>query len=186
MLKTIAISLAILALCVSAPFARAEYTTVNSSLYGPYCPSHIGGDREYYGHGPIVNSTITLSRSNGNRDINVRFYMHQIETVRDWSESELDRTERIATAPSNSTYTHVWRSYNGVWQWLSLSGSPVIGSVDVDYVDNDHGVDTFSNPAWFVSSVMIVGDTSGNDIGNCTADDASLRATLNTLYFWYQ
>jgi hypothetical protein len=184
--KRMTIPLGMLALCGSATFARAAYTTVTSSVYGPYCPDHIGGDREYNGHGPEVNATITLSRSNGNRDINTIFHMHQIETTWDWSEAELDRTERIATAPINSTYTQVWMPRNDTWQWVSLGSSPEIDSVDVSYTDHDHAVDIFSNPKWFVLSVAIIGDTSGKDIGNCTSDDASLKATLNTLYFWYQ
>jgi hypothetical protein len=38
---------------------------------------------------------------------------------------------------------------------------------------------------WWLRQVVINGDTSGRDVGNCTADDAYITVRLNPLYVWY-
>lgn len=185
MMNLVMRSVMIASVVVGSATAHAQ-TTVSPRTYGPYCPSHIGGDREYNGHGPEVDASITLYRANGNRDIRLSFFMHQIETVSNWSEAQLERDVRIATAPANTTYTAAFMPLNGVWQWAPLGAASEIGVADINYTDTDHSADVFSNPAWFVGSVRIIGDTGGNDIGNCTNDDASFQATFPALAFWYQ
>jgi hypothetical protein len=173
-----------LALLGTSSAAWADYENVGNKQYTQVCPQHIGGDREYDGHGPEVNTRIELARS-GERSIRLRLEMHQIETVSDWSEAQLDRTFTIGTLPSKAT--HYWATdAQGSWGWRAFPNSITFDTWDHYFVDNNHSVRTVSNPEWWLSQVRINGDTGGLDIGNCTSDDAYLSVYLNSIYVWYQ
>jgi hypothetical protein len=163
--------------------SHAAYDTVSSASYNRLCPRHIGGDREYDGHGPEVTTALRLERLGGRLSLHAD--MHQIETVSDWSEADLQKDIKLAERLDGTQYTHIWaRSSDGVWGWEALPN----GVYDVwndFYVDTNHSLRSVFPPDWWLYRVQTNGDTGGNDIGNCTADDAYLNITHNTLYVWF-
>jgi hypothetical protein len=176
--------LSFLAVCVlttvaSSP-AYAEWKNLGSMSYTRLCPQHIGGDREYKGHGPEVDASIELYTSPDNRELMLEVYMHQIETKSNWSEAEYNRDFRLYRAPNGRAIGAVWS--NGEYYYPDIQGGPV---EDIYYVDNDHAIDWFYFDS-FVNRVAIIGDTKGNDIGNCTEDDAYISVYLNSIWVWYE
>lgn len=150
---------------LSAGSAHAEWVDLGTRTYSRLCPEWIGGDREYAGHGPEVTASAYLFTSNSGSDLNIAIDMHQIETRSDWSEAQLSRTFLIYRAPLGKTITAIQNS----------------DASNIYYVDNDHQVDRFFPPDNLVQEFRINGDTGGNDIGNCTTDDAYLSIYLKPL-----
>jgi hypothetical protein len=162
---------------------HAAYDTVSAASYNRLCPRHIGGDREYNGHGPEVTTAVRLERLGGR--LSLRAEMHQIETVADWSEAQLTKDIKLAERLDGTQYTHIWApNSSGVWGWRSLPNG-VYDSWNDFYVDTNHSLRTVYPPDWWLSRVASNGDTGGNDIGNCTADDAYLNVSHSTLYVWF-
>ncbi len=152
------------------------------------CPQHIGGDREYGGHGPEVYVNVTLRRNSSRDKMELYTYMHQIETRADWSESEFERSFTLGSAPAGRQFSLIWApGPTGSYQWTSLGSATEYDSYELFYVDTNHSLDRFfpSGAKWWLQEVAANGDTSGNDIGNCTADDAYLNVRLSTIYVWY-
>lgn len=93
-----------------------------------------------------------------------RVYYKVRETVSDWSEAVYDEYITLYTAPAGRTIT-------------SINSDTYI---EVNYIDWNHNtapVTLGSNqPAW---RFIMNGDTQGNDIGNCTTDDAYLTVNFN-------
>jgi hypothetical protein len=172
-----------LALLGTSSTAFADYENVGNKSYTQICPQHIGGDREYDGHGPGTTTNVELFRS-GERSVQVKLYMHQVETVSDWSEAELNRTFTLGTLPSKAT--HYWATNSqGAWGWKAIPASLVFDVWESYFVDNSHSVRTFNNPDWWITQARINGDTGGLDIGNCTSDDAYLSVYFNSIYVMY-
>ena len=90
------------------------------------CPTHIGGDREFAGHGPNVDLiSAEIETRNGDQEIWAILKLHAKETQSDWTEAEGDWDHRLWTAPSGQK----------------------VNSIDTDlesnanYVDTDHDLD---------------------------------------------
>jgi hypothetical protein len=150
------------------------------------CPTQIGGDREFKGHGPEVDASVTLRRAAGNEQVVLDIYLHEIETMSDWTEAEYSRTHSLISAPAGRPYSLIWApDTNGSFAWVSLGNAPNYGSAFITYTDTDHALDRFFNPQWWVSEIAIIGDTGGNDIGNCTTDDAYITVRMPAVWFWY-
>jgi hypothetical protein len=147
----------------------AEWVNLGPRSFERLCPQHIGGDREYAGHGPEVYALAELSLVNAT-ELWINLYMHQIETRSDWSEAELNRSFRLYSAPSGRQITAIWNA--------TVS--------EVFYTDTNHSVDRFFPPDNLVREFQIKGDTGGNDIGNCTSDDAYLSVYLDSVWVWLQ
>lgn len=163
----------------SAASAQANaWTTVAGQTYGPYWPAKIGGDSDFNDNGPDISITLSLEHRANASQIWVHVYAHWIENIWNWSEAELVKSFRIATAPAGKAYTHVWIGN----QWVPLGG-PVISSVDWSFTDQSWALDTRSNPDFWISSISVLGDTHGPDIGATTSDDSYLKFVLPTLYF---
>ncbi len=148
-----------------AEASYAEWVDLGTRTFARLCPEHIGGDREYAGHGPEVNARAQLFTQNFDSELYIDIFMHQIETKSDWSEALLSRTFFIYRAPAGRRIT-------------AIENSDVS---ELFYVDNDHAVDRFFPADNLVREFRINGDTDGNDIGNCTSDDAYLSLYLKSL-----
>lgn len=137
-----------------------------SFLPGPFtrlCPTHIDGDREYNGHGPEVEASAMLRIVN-EKEIYVDLYLHEKETRSDWTECLGNWSRRIYTAPSN------WK----IKRILTDLGSTTA------YRDTDHDLDVPTiTGGRLVRKFEIMGDTGGNDVGNCTAGDAYMNVYFN-------
>jgi hypothetical protein len=129
------------------------------------CPTHIGGDREFDGHGPDVTARATLSKRNDNKEVWVTLYLHAKETRSDWTEAE------------------------GTWErklWTAPAGKKIISfetdiSSEANYRDTDHALDKPSVQGGLVEIFEIMGDTGGNDVGNCTSDDVYMNVYFNEI-----
>jgi len=130
------------------------------------CPTHIGGDREFDGHGPDVTARATLSKRNNNKEVWVTLYLHAKETRSDWTEAE------------------------GTWErilWTVPAGKKIISfetniSSEANYRDTDHALDRPSVQGGnLVRTFEIMGDTGGNDVGNCTSDDVYMNVYFNEI-----
>ncbi|MEE9355840.1 MAG: hypothetical protein V3U75_09665 [Methylococcaceae bacterium] len=150
---------------LSVEASHAVWVTVGSPSFGRLCPEHVGGDREYAGHGPEVTISTELYTQNSGRDLYVNIEMHQIETRPDYSEVLLSRNFRLYRAPRGSTIIRILNS--------DVS--------DLFYIDNDHTLDRFFPSDNLVLEYRVNGDTRGKDIGNCTFDDAYLSVFLKQI-----
>jgi hypothetical protein len=169
-----------------ASVSHATAQNAGSRSFLRLCPAQIGGDREFKGHGPEVDARVTLQRSAGNEEVALDIYLHEIETTNDWTEAEYSRAHSLITAPSGRPYTQIWAPDNtGAFAWVTLGNTPTYGNAIISYIDSDHALDRFFNPQWWVSEVSVMGDTGGNDIGNCTTDDAYISVRLPAIWFWY-
>lgn len=131
------------------------------------CPNHIGGDREFSGNGPDVTARVSLDTRNSETEIWATLYLHAKETKSNWTEAE------------------------GTWQrklWTAEPGYKIV-SIDSDrsseahYTDTDHSLDKPSpTGGTLVSAFEIMGDTGGNDVGNCTADDVYMNVYFNEIF----
>ena len=130
------------------------------------CPSHIGGDREFAGHGPDVEAKASLEIRNSNQEIWVVLYLHAKETRSDWTEAEGTWDRKLWTVDPGWTIVQIQTDT----------------SSETSYRDTDHSLD---RPAVrggsLVSRFEIMGDTGGNDVGNCTADDVYMNVYFNKI-----
>ena len=127
------------------------------------CPVWINGDREFNGHGPRTNAYVQLFISGGT---SLRAHVHYRvkETTSNWSEAVLNEYITLYTAPAGRTIAYI--------------NSDTY--VSFNYTDTSHGLYHANfgpnEAAW---RFIMNGDTPGNDIGNCTTDDAYLTVNFN-------
>jgi hypothetical protein len=130
------------------------------------CPTHIGGDREFKGHGPDVKVDATIRTRNSDREIWVTLHLHAKETRSDWTEAEGTWERKLWTAPTGKR----------------------IASIESDrfseasYRDTNHSLDRPSvRGGALVSKFEVMGDTGGNDVRNCTSDDVYMNVYFNDI-----
>lgn len=115
-----------------------------------FIPPHVGGDKDFKGHGPNVDVTTSISIENEN-EIWARVWMRAIETKSDWTEA------------SGSTRYLIYRNENKILQILSDTQS------SAHYRDYNHQQDRLNLPATeLVRQFIITGDTRGNEAGTKT------------------
>ncbi|MBK9260645.1 MAG: hypothetical protein IPM54_12585 [Polyangiaceae bacterium] len=129
--------------------ALSTYTVINA-VTPFFVPPHVRGDREFKGHGPVVDSEIKLEIFN-QRELWARVYMRAIESERDWTEARGHQYYRLHTASTPI---------------VSILGPT---SFTHRYIDSDHGTDSFSfSPSSLVKRLDYVGDTRGDEAGTRT------------------
>lgn len=134
------------------------------------CPSRCGGDKEFKGHGPKVKAHAVLFIKNNN-SLWVEIYLHAKETTKDHT-----------CASGKWTYP-VWETPNG---FHIVYFSPK-GASRAEYVDNNHQLDIPSiTGSALVSKFEIMGDTGGDDTGNCTADDVYINVYFKPVKINYK
>jgi hypothetical protein len=149
--------------------SHADWNYAGTPSFYRLCPTKIGGDREYSSNGPSVYAYAYLYVVSGTH-LYVRVYMDQLETKYDWSRTRLNRSFWLYTAPSGRRIAYPWNDRKS----------------EIHYVDTDHAEDVFYPPDTLVREFRIKGDTSGNDIGNCTSDDAYLTVYFEPLWVWLE
>ncbi|UCH96975.1 MAG: hypothetical protein JSV88_09030 [Candidatus Aminicenantes bacterium] len=128
------------------------------------CPSHIGGNRDFAGHGPDVQATASLELRNSRTEIWVKLYLHAKETRSDWTEAEGTWNRKLWTVDPGYTISRIVSDQ----------------SSNASYRDVDHDLDRPSVVGGnLVDKFEIMGDTSGNDVGNCTSDDVYMNVYFN-------
>lgn len=92
------------------------HTVKLSDIQKPLVPNELlGGDREFGGNGPRVDSSVTLAISGDQRSIVAKIRFHAKETKSDWSETRGSWDRVVYTAPGgkkiakilDSTYSSV-------------------------------------------------------------------------------
>jgi hypothetical protein len=118
-----------------------------------YHPPKTRGDSEFGGNGPDIIVQVTLFLENN--ALKARIYMYAEETRNDHSTAE------------GSTIVTLYEPESG-YEIIRILGETTSYE---DYRDNDHGVDEFEQPSNEpVYMFSVIGDTSGNDIGQQVGD----------------
>jgi len=129
------------------------------------CPDHIGGDREFAGNGPQVTISCTAYTVN-DKDIYVDIYFHLLETYPNGTEGLYDGSIKIYTAPNGKKIERI----------ISDTQSTA------NYTDYDILFDYPTIIGELVDSFKSMGDTGGNDLGQCIQDsDAELNIYFNPM-----
>lgn len=149
------------------PLPAEEIRSFTPSSFTRLCPTKIGsGDREFAGHGPDVTARASLELRNSNKEVWVILYLHVKETVGDWTEAEGSWPQHLWTAPSG-------------WLIVSIESDQ---SSNASYRDTDHELDRPGvQGGSLVQRFEIMGDTGGDDVGNCTSDDVYMNVYFNMI-----
>jgi len=112
--------------------------------------------------------------------------MNQRENAPDWSEAEYNNTFLLSQAPDGANYNAIWAPNSaGVWAWIPMGDSPW-QTFKEEYDDDRHDLRLTTDTGFsWLAEVDTNGDTAGDDIGNCTADDAYLNVRTNPIYVQY-
>lgn len=150
--------------------------TITSKTYAKFIPSHIGGDRDYAGHGPDVSLRANLeliTNTSGGTTGRVRLSMDAVETVADWTRASgvrctplfvTDagyRVDRIIDSTGRNVYLQDLRSYR-----------------DTDHADDLLGPGYVTSEFFtsFVMRYVVTGDTSGDEAGTRTGVTLTTKA----------
>jgi hypothetical protein len=115
-----------------------------------YIPPHVGGDKDFKGHGPKIQTWVNLYIAKGN-ELWVSVIMDAIETKSDWTHAH--GTLAWPLYVSNQTITNILGPTTFFHQ----------------YVDTDHGSDKyFFGQGNLVNTLLYVGDVYGKDAGVVT------------------
>jgi hypothetical protein len=150
--------------------SQAAWVTLPNELVLRLCPWHYRGDYEFAGNGPRVTANADLLLDGYGRTLEFSVHMHQTETRSDWSSAVLNRSYFLYAPLAGKVIRFVWNARHS----------------EVTYTDTDHAVDIFYPTDTLVKEFRIMGDTSGNDIGNCGLDYAYLTMYLETLWLWVE
>jgi len=130
------------------------------------CPEHIGGDREFYGHGPKVTIRCEAFIVN-DRKIYVSVYFHAIETTPNWTEGLFEGNFEIYDAPNGKKINQITSSIRSHAEYVDYNQL-------FDYPNITNGN--------LVQSFQVMGDTGGNDFGQCINNsDTELNITFDIM-----
>ncbi|MCJ7446385.1 MAG: hypothetical protein MUO72_01700 [Bacteroidales bacterium] len=130
------------------------------------CPGWIntaGSDRDFGGHGPVVFASAEAKIMQNVLYVHIRF--HAKETTSNYTECNGEWLFTLYTPPTNYFISDYYK-------YSSAS-----------YTDSNHDIDyPVVSGDDFVQKFIIMGDTEGNDVGNCTTDDAFLTVVFNLIH----
>lgn len=132
-----------------------------TELNGPagICPTKIAGDRDFFGNGPAVTLDSSLTVDFNTLRVGTSF--RAVETQSNFSEATFTTDELQFRAPHCAVISGIGAAGN-------LIGNPS----NISFTDTDHNLDEImATMGSFVENVIVRGDTSNDDIGNCTTDD---------------
>ncbi len=127
------------------------------------CPNRNGGDKEFDGNGPSVKISASLETRANSLVVVVNFRAK--ETQSDYT-SVTHRIERIVATIDGDKFDQV----------EILSGK----KSEASYIDTNHDLDSPNvTNGNLVEKFEIMGDTKGDDVGNCTNDDTKYSVYFN-------
>jgi hypothetical protein len=145
---------------VTPPPPQPPATTiveVPGGWVGNLCTQHTRGDREFSGNGPRVR--VGAREELRGREVWLVVRFEAVETESDWTTGVQDYASRLYTIPDGWHFKE-WKSDRYSF---------------AEYVDTDHSTDVVSiQDAGLMWRLWVVGDTDGNDVGNCTTDDTRI------------
>jgi len=157
----------LLVLAFLLPFSMhaTEIKNINLSAQVRLFPDHVGGDRDFGGNGPNVNTNVRLKISRDKRKLEAVIYFQAKETKSDWTEGKKTWTRSVANAPAGYEFVRI----------LSSTYS------SARYTDRNYQMDYPSVQGGnLVRRFVVKGDTGGSDVGNTTSDDTHLTVYFNT------
>jgi len=133
------------------------------------CPKICGGDKEFNGNGPEVNATASLFIKD-KKALWVKIYLKAKETKHDYTCTKGEWTYPVWEAPNNFEITDFSPS----------------GVSKARYIDTNHQLDKPSiSGSSLVRKFEIMGDTGGDDTGNCTGNDVYINTYFNEVSINY-
>ena len=130
--------------------SEIAYKTIQVDPTPKFVPSHVGGDRDFGGHGPQVSVSATISVQN-QTEIWARLWMQAKETKSDWTEVH------------GSTNFMIYRHDRPIAEIVSATHA------QASYTDTDHADDELTLGANdLVARFVCTGDTGGNEAGTRT------------------
>ncbi|MFK7924385.1 MAG: hypothetical protein AB8H47_20675 [Bacteroidia bacterium] len=140
-----------LPIIVPAEPKQVSFLPGNSGFIGPFCPPKTRGDRELGGVADVKASARLYIVNQNEIWVEVKYRLE--EPKKDHSTAEGTWDVRLKKFASNERITRIVHS--------TFSS--------VSYRDKDHGTDIFTvvGP---VKNFLCIGDTGGDDLGNCSAD----------------
>lgn len=162
---TLAIYLTLFSFLRDNKVSEVEKISISPKSITRLCPDHIGGDKEFNGHGPTVECWAKLEIRR-DREVWVKIYLHAKETTKDHTECVGNWARRLYECESGKTIKRILTDE----------------SSDASYTDTNHELDAPAvNGGYLVSRFEVMGDTGGNDVGNCTSDDVYLNVYFNEM-----
>jgi PKD repeat protein len=129
------------------------------------CPTHIEGDEDFKEHGPDVKAWVNL-RVEGNKRVYADYYLSARETRSDWTTAEGRWSKLLWTAGQGQSIVQINSDMRS----------------ETSYRDTDHALDRPSiSGGTLVKKFEIMGDTGGNDVNRCTADDVYMNIHFNPI-----
>ena len=155
---------------INQPRAVEQVETIQPFFTEALCPTKIGGDREFDGNGPNVTASAVLFTSGDQKELWAHIELHVKETKKDWSEAQ------------GSWDLPIWPGKLNA----KITGFTPAGPSTAEYRDRNHQLDIPSiGGSALVQRFEILGDTGGNDIGNCTLDDVYVKVFFNQIQVSY-
>lgn len=156
-----------------------QYASIPLRYSNSYVPPHTYGDREYDGHGPIVDASVSYHvESYG---IYADVAMSATETKSDWTTAK-GSSRFWFFYPKNGYYINrvgqQAASYGSVYA-TNVSNVGASNSRTFRYTDTDHENDVWNyTRSNLVASVSFVGDTKGKEAGTRTGMTVNSEVTM--------
>src|SRR6266700_318994 len=153
-----------------------EEIVITPGDIGPFCPHQlVSGDREFSGHGPKVNISVSLVNLK-NQALAVHIEFDAKETQSNWSEVKGSWQQVIYRAPAGKMIAGILSgSASYVRNYICPAAEADLFGCDGPVLKP--GIDG-TGP---VKEIRIVGDTSGDDISDdddCTCDTRIVKITF--------
>jgi Membrane dipeptidase (Peptidase family M19) len=153
---------------------------------GELCPmKHMGGDADFGGRGPIINSSVKLRITPDGQYIEAVINFNAKETSPDWSEVKGEWVQRVYTAPGGMKITAINSAASSSVNFVSRAAggeASMFGCNEGQMHCSGEG--HFTITGGLVRAMCIVGDTGGPDInngGDCRCDTKIKSIVFNTV-----
>ncbi len=146
------------------------------------CPLLVKGDREFGGHGPDINVTVTLKISADGAGVDAVIKMTAKETAGGDTEAGGTWTKRVYTAPGGTRILKINSELTGKAHVLSGGAGSEFGSCNEGLV-YDSGKGQVKITGTLIKSIVVTGDTGGPDVtataNDCHCDTGIKKITFN-------
>jgi hypothetical protein len=153
-------------ICVCIAIITFSQRTIVAPINPPRIfPRWVGGDRDFWGHGPRVTGDIRIEISEGRSQLIAFINLRLQETEGDRSAATIDETRLVYNAPAG--------------RQIRAIITPAVASSHFDNVLVRGGMNRVNAPrGGVVSHLLVNGDTGGLDIGNNTEDDCHVSVVF--------
>jgi hypothetical protein len=150
-----------------------EVTTVMAEQILKLCPQHTGGDPDFCGKGPRINVNVEIYKVN-ERELWVRVNFSLVQTEK----ANLGFYFDEITTATKLLEKRIWLAPYG----YRINSIKTDLKTTVSHLDRDINVDVFQFQAnELVNRLEILGDTGGEDVGDCTNDHSYLTVLFNPI-----